>query len=171
MIFDYADGFRWNDADGIYEIIKDPDATVQYRLRWHDWLRGDDRYWLPKTFFVPGETATPPREGINGHRYRCTVGGRTAGTQPSWSTSGTATFTDGSVTWARIGAEDRIATNDFTAETGITVSAESIDATECVTLVTLTGGTLGRSYIVTDSITTDAGLTENQRFRVLVRQH
>lgn len=87
MMFDESEGFRWNAADRIWEIEKDPDATVIYRLAWHAFLRGDDRYWQPRTYFVPGETATPPREAINGHRYRCTIGGRTGGSAPTWNTS------------------------------------------------------------------------------------
>jgi hypothetical protein len=162
-------GFTFNVAAGIDEIRKDPSDDLPYSIQWYEFLRGDDRYWSAKTYYVPGETATPAREAINGHRYRCTIGGRTAGAAPTWPTSGSTTVVDGGVTWARIGLEDRIASSAWTAETGITTASGAIDATECVTTIRLSGGTAGRDYIVTNVIVTDAGYDKSKRFRVLVR--
>lgn len=163
------EGFTWNATEGIWEVEKDQDAVAIYRLHWYSFLRGDDAYWSPRAFFEIGDTATPSRSVQNGKRYRCTKGGQTSSAAPTWPTSA-GTVNDGGVTWTYIGDEDRLNTVDFTAETGITVSAESKDATETVALVTLSGGTAGQSYIVTCAVTTDGGLTENQRFRVKVRE-
>jgi len=163
--------FVWNEQQQIFEIEKDPDEDAPFSIHWYDALRGADRYWTPRSYFVPGDTVTPPREAINGHRYRCTIGGRTGGSAPVWPTTGTNTVTDGGVTWTRIGLEDRIATSTWTVETGIDDGTDSIDATECVTTLRLSGGTLGRGYIVTNAIVTDAGYDFNQRFRVLIRQN
>jgi len=163
------EGFTWNASDSVWEIEKDPDAVAIYRLHWYAFLRGDDAYWAPRSFFELGDTATPSRAVQNGKRYRCTKGGQTGSAAPSWPTSA-GTVNDGGVTWTYIGDEDRLNTVDFSAETGITIDAESKDATETVALVTLSGGTAGQSYIVTCEVTTDGGLTENQRFRVKVAQ-
>lgn len=163
------EGFTWNDTDRIWETEKDPDAVAIYRLHWYAFLRGDDAYWAPRAFFELGDTATPARSAQNGKRYRCTKGGQAGSAAPTWPTSA-GTVNDGGVTWTYIGDEDRLNTVDFSAETGITIDAESKDATETVALVTLSGGTAGQSYIVTCEVTTDGGLTENQRFRVKVAQ-
>jgi len=163
------EGFTWNDSERIWETDKDPDAVAIYRLHWYAFLRGDDAYWAPRSFFELGDTATPSRAVQNGKRYRCTKGGQTGSAAPSWPTSA-GTVNDGGVTWTYIGDEDRLNTVDFSAETGITIDAESKDVTETVALVTLSGGTAGQSYIVTCEVTTDGGLTENQRFRVKVAQ-
>jgi len=163
------EGFTWNDTDRAWEIEKDPDAVAIYRLHWYAFLRGEDAYWAPRAFFEIGDTATPARSFQNGKRYRCTKGGQTGSAAPTWPTSA-GTVNDGGVTWTYIGDEDRLATVDFTTETGITIDAESKDATETVALVTLSGGSAGQSYIVTCEVTTDGGLTENQRFRVKVRE-
>lgn len=161
--------FVYNEAERIWETEKDPDAVLQYKLHWYEWLRGSDRYWKPRAYFEIGETATPAREAQNGKRYRCTRGGQCGTTAPSWASDSTP-FTDGGVQWTLIGAEDRIATSAFTVDTGITIDDDDKDATETVALVTLSGGTAGQPYIVTNAITTDSGLEENQRFRVKVRE-
>jgi hypothetical protein len=161
--------FEYNESAGLDEIDKDPDAVLEYRLHWYEWLRGSDRYWTPRAYFNIGETATPPREAQNGKRYRCTRGGRTGSVAPSWATSSTP-FSDGGVQWTLIGDEDRIDTIDFVAETGITIDSEAKDATETVGLVKLSGGTAGRSYMITCEIVTDSAQTASQRFRVNVRE-
>lgn len=163
------EGFTWNESERIWEIDKDPDAVATYRLHWYAFLRGDDAYWAPRAFFEIGDTATPARSAQNGKRYRCTKGGQTGSSAPTFPTSA-GTVTDGGVIWTYIGDEDRLDTVDFSAGSGITVEAESKDATETVAQVTLSGGTAGQSCIVTCAVTTDAGLTENQRFRVKVRE-
>jgi hypothetical protein len=164
----FEEGFTWNAVERIWEIDKDPDATIICRLHWYQWLRGDDQYWKPRAYIDIGDTYTPQHEAQNGRRYRCTVGGRTGATAPTWPTS--STVTDGGVTWSHIGLEDRLDTIDFTASTGLTVDSDAKDATETVAEVTLSGGTAGQSYLVTCAITTDGGLDENQRFRVKVRE-
>lgn len=165
-----SDGFTWNEADQIHEIDKDPSDDLPYSRQWYPFLRGDDRYWAPRSYYFLGETTTPPREALNGHRYRCTVAGRTGAAQPTWPTSGSTTVTDGGITWTRIGLEDRIASSTWTAETGITAGSDAIDATECVTTVRLSAGTAGQSYVVTNVIVTDAGYDKSWRFRVNVRE-
>ena len=163
--------FTWNDKDKIFEIDKDPEEDAAFSIHWYDTLRGADRYWTPHAYFVPGETVTPRREALNGNRYRCTIGGRTAGSPPTWPTTGTDSVTDGGITWTRIGLEDRISSSVWDTETGLTEGTKSIDATECVTTVLLSGGTLGKGYIVDNIVTTDAGYDFPQRFRVWIRQN
>jgi len=155
--------------DGEYQIEKDPDSVIDYRVYWYDWLRGSDRYWTPRAYFSLGETATPPREAQNGKRYRCTRGGRCGSSAPTWATNSTP-FSDGGVQWTLIGDEDRIDTITFAAETGITIDSEGKDATETVGLVKLSGGTAGRSYMVTCEIVTDSAQTASQQFRVKVME-
>lgn len=161
-------GFRYG-ADGVPEIDVDADATDSYGLHWYEMLRGGDRYWAPRTYFVPGEVATPPREQLNGYRYRCTVGGKTGTRQPVWPPSGTVT--DGGVTWELAGAEDRIASSSYSAEAGVSVGSTGVDATKCVTTVVISGGTEGKRYLVTNEITTDHGRTMQQSFRLVVGAH
>ena len=49
-------------------------------------------------------TTTPNR--LNGHRYRCTVGGTSGGGQPTWPTGSGATVVDsGTLTWAEAGSD------------------------------------------------------------------
>lgn len=165
----YRDGFQVG-ADGMREILKDPAADLPYSLHWYDWLRGDDGYWNGRIIVQPGETYTPPASGLNGHRYRCTIGGRTGSTPPTWPTVGTSPFTDGGVTWVRIGLEDTISAATVTAETGLTATAVTIDSTGTLTTFTLSGGTAGRDYIVTVDVDTTAGHDDQRRFRVLVRE-
>lgn len=159
------------DVDGMAAIDKDPSDDLPYALYWYDWLRGDDQYWSPRTIVKPGETYTPPRDALNAQRYRCTIGGKTAATPPTWPTVGTTPFADGGVTWVRIGAEDRITgTPTVTPETGLTAGAVTVDPTGTLITFNLSGGTLGRSYIVNVDVDTVDGHDKQRRFRVKVME-
>ncbi len=63
---------------------------------------------------------------------------------------------DRSLDWeARLVDGETISSSDWTADAGITVSQES--ATDTVSTVRLTGGTLGTTYKVTNLVTTTLG--------------
>lgn len=159
-------GFSWNDAESLWECGKAAGSVIACRLHWYDWLRGEDEYWSPRVFVQLGQTFTPQRSAQNGKRYRCTIGGRTGAIAPSWPTSGSVT--DGGVTWVTIGAEDRLSSATVSADSGLTVAASGLDATETVVEITLSGGVSGRQHMVTVTVTTDAGLVDVLRFRVRV---
>jgi hypothetical protein len=150
------------------ERIKDAGDTLEYAFQWYDWLRGSDVYWKPSSYYSLGDTATPQRHASNGRRYRCTIAGRTATSPPTWPTSSTP-VTDGGAQWTLIGNEDRIASSDWTADAALTLTSESVDATLCVTQVTIAGGTAGQSYVVKDAVTTNAGRIAERSFVLKVR--
>ena len=56
--------------------------------------------WLANTAYTPTAVVIPTV--FTGYTWRCTTGGTSAGTEPSWPdpTSGTTTITDGGVTWS-----------------------------------------------------------------------
>jgi hypothetical protein len=60
-------------------------------------------FWLPSTVQVYGAVVLPATQ--NGHRYRCTRGGATAATEPTWPTRNGAVITDGEVEWTEAGAD------------------------------------------------------------------
>lgn len=62
---------------------------------------------------------------------------------------------------------ETISTSSFTAATGLTVDSSSNDGTTAT--VTLSGGTAGEAYKVTNEITTSAGRTLVFPFQVWVR--
>lgn len=154
-------------ADGVYRIEKDPDDTLPYSIQWYDWLRGANKYWAPRVFVRPGEIYTPSKAALNGHAYRCTTGGTTATTEPTWPTS--ATVTDGGVVWTEIGLEDTVSTSAWAAG-DLTDTGAAIDSTGCVTTVTLAGLTAGQDYEVTNSIVTTAGKHHDQSFVINCRE-
>lgn len=157
-------------ADGVVEILKDPAAELPYAVHWYDWLRGSDKYWSPRTRVKPGEIFTPAESALNGHRYRCTVGGQTGSSAPAWPSSGSTPFTDGGVSWVRIGAEDTVTVVTVAAESGLTAANAAIDATGTLTTLDLSGGEHGKSYLVTVTVETAQGKTDERRFRVRVRE-
>lgn len=161
-------GFEWNERDQLYEITKAAGDDLPYSIQWYKFLRGNDRYWAPRAFIIPGETTTPPADALNGHRYVCIVGGRTGSTPPAWTTTGADPINDGGVQWVRIGPEDRIASSQWIADNGLVVASPAIDVTLCVTTARLQTGIPGHQYIVANTITTDAGYDAVQRFRVRV---
>ncbi|MFY8163269.1 MAG: hypothetical protein ACOVKC_03430 [Brevundimonas sp.] len=66
-------------------------------------------------------------------------------------------------TWLDV---DTILTSNFTVEAGLTKASQSLTATKGI--VWLSGGTLGETYLVSNTITTAGGRTENREFRVLI---
>lgn len=162
-----SQGFRVA-ADGVDEIDKDPTAVLPYGIDVYAWLRGSDRYWSPRVYVHPGETYTPQQAALNGHRYRCTVGGRTGSVPPTWPTSSGGTVIDGGVTWTEIGSEDTLTTADWSADTGITVGTESIDSTARVAQAVLSGGVAGSSYSVHCDLVSTQGKQDRRSFRLRV---
>ncbi len=57
--------------------------------------------WAATTAVTAGTLKKPTVS--NGHYYRCTTGGTTGGSQPSWPTNAEATVTDGTVIWEEAG--------------------------------------------------------------------
>ncbi len=60
-------------------------------------------FWLLSTAFIFGAVVLPATK--NGHRYKCTQGGTTAATEPTWPTRDGATITDGGVRWQEAGSD------------------------------------------------------------------
>jgi hypothetical protein len=60
-------------------------------------------FWILTTAFTFGAVVLPATK--NGHRYKCTQGGTTAATEPTWPTRDGATITDGTVTWEEAGPD------------------------------------------------------------------
>lgn len=60
-------------------------------------------FWLPSTVIVYGAVVLPATK--NGHRYRCTRGGATAATEPTWPKRHGATIEDGAVKWEEDGPD------------------------------------------------------------------
>jgi hypothetical protein len=58
--------------------------------------------WLALTAYLAGEYVQPTVAGGNGHLYRCTAGGITAATQPTWPLTENGTVTDGSTAWEEL---------------------------------------------------------------------
>lgn len=75
------------------------------RTRWYALAQADSAtsgcaVWLPGMRVVAGERVIPRTPDGNPLRsYLCTVGGVTGATEPTWSQSLGATFSDGTVTW------------------------------------------------------------------------
>lgn len=151
---------------GEYEIVLDPDDELPFAIAWYWFLRGDDGFWAPRIFVAPGEIFTPAKAALNGHRYRCMVGGTTGSSAPTWPTSSGATVTDGGVTWKEIGAEDTIATSTWDAG-ALTDTGDTVDATDTVASVVLSNATEGVRYKVTNTITTADGKVKSQSFYVV----
>lgn len=157
-------------ADGIYRICKDPDDVLPYELQWYDFLRGNDKYWAPRTFVRPGEVWTPTQSKINGHRYVASTGGVTGIKEPDWPVSVGGFFNENNITWTEIGTEDKIASATWNAG-GLTATNEIVDSTGYVTSVTLAGLTAGQQYVVTNSIVSTRGKKKDQSFTVIVKQN
>jgi hypothetical protein len=51
--------------------------------------------WLASTAYIVGEYVQPTVAGGNGHTYRCTTAGTTAGTEPAWPLSENGTVSSG----------------------------------------------------------------------------
>ena len=65
---------------------------------------------------------------------------------------------------------DLISTSTVTVDTGITKVADTIDATNKIVSITLSGGTEGTVYTIKNTITTDNGRIAVKRFRVKVEK-
>lgn len=63
---------------------------------------------------------------------------------------------------------DTIASSTWTASDGLTVAGSSIDGN--VTKVVLQGGVAGYTYIVTNRMTTTAGLVEPRSMRIVCQE-
>jgi hypothetical protein len=57
--------------------------------------------WAVTTAYAVGDIRKPTVD--NGHRYRCTVAGTSAGSEPTWPTADGGTVADGTVTWEEYG--------------------------------------------------------------------
>lgn len=68
--------------------------------------------------------------------------------------------------WLRGG--DQIVSSTFIAEPGITISGATHDFTTAT--VTVSGGTIGQTYIITNEITTSHGLAEEHSFVAVIVQ-
>ena len=73
---------------------------------------------------------------------------------------------DYQVDWTTWLAGDTISTATFTVGAGLTKASQS--NTTATATVWLSGGTLGETYLVSHTITTAGGRTENREFRVVI---
>ncbi len=80
--------------------------TAQYVI---DIMQSKATAWAATTAYALNDLHNPG----NGHYYKVTSAGTSAGTVPTWPTGSGATVTDGSVTWTEQGAS--IATESTTA--------------------------------------------------------
>ncbi len=71
-----------------------------------------------------------------------------------------------SIDWSAFLGADTIATSAWAAESGITIDGNSF--TDTVTTVTLSGGAEGTAYVITNQITTAAGLSKDKDFTIKV---
>jgi hypothetical protein len=62
--------------------------------------------WTVATDYSQGEVVVPTSGGAVGYRFRCTVAGTShAATEPTWTTTVGATYTDNTVTWINDGPD------------------------------------------------------------------
>lgn len=158
-------GFQ-EDSNG-YWIVKDPGATKPYTIDWYPFLRGNDKYWAPRTSFYLNQTITPSAKSLNNHRYRCTTPGTSSDIEPTWTTGSGSTVLDGTIVWTEIGVEDTISTAAYTVQTGMTKVAESTTST--TSTVKISGGTANTVYTVDCLMTSTGGVIESSKFRVSVK--
>lgn len=159
--------FEINPVNGVPMIDKDAGDTLDYRIAYHEWLRGGDVDWSPRAVYALGQTVWPRVGNSNAKRYRCTAAGRAGSTQPTWASSGAVT--DGGVTWTTIGAVPTMASASASADSGITVGSATVDATGNVVTVRISGGTAGQTYRVTVAATLSTGEVVEMSFDVVVK--
>jgi hypothetical protein len=80
-------------------------TVVDGSLTWRD----KGTYWVPSTVYAVGHVINPR----NGIEYRCTVGGTSGATEPTWPPALDVPVTDGGVTW--VGTTTIIGANLATA--------------------------------------------------------
>lgn len=68
-------------------------ALDPYGMKPYGWT------WTAGTKVVVGEVCTPTPGNVNGHTFRCTTAGITGASEPAWTTTGSATYTDGTAVW------------------------------------------------------------------------
>lgn len=61
----------------------------------------DAAAWEATTVYAAGDLAL--KVSINGHYYRCTTGGTSGSSEPTWPTTAEATVADGTVVWEEAG--------------------------------------------------------------------
>lgn len=65
---------------------------------------------------------------------------------------------------------DTISSSTVTVDTGITKTADTVDATNKIVSITLSGGTAGTVYTIKNTIVTANARTAVKRFRVKVEE-
>ena len=140
---------------------------------------------LTERFSIPRQPNFPyasgahvrPIDGGTGWQYQSS-GGVTNGDdfEPQWPTEEGGTVVDGSLTWT---AEDitfdslryRIASVEWTAPDGITLSDESVIDQPAMqeVRVTVAGGTAGQKYRIVGVVTTTTGLEYEVRIELKVK--
>ncbi len=170
------DGFKPNQVTGIPRIDKSPGADLPYTIDWYPWLRGDDLYWsefpspeqAAKRFYHAGQTVTPSRDRLNGHRYQAQNAGVIGAAEPAWPTGSGATVVDGSITWKEIGPEDTLDSVVHEPAAPLTKDTESNDDT--TSTVELSGGsTAGTVHRVSMHVVTTLGREDDRSFDVVMR--
>jgi len=129
-----------------------------------EWRRELSRRWVMDTSYGAGVVVVPEGDPT-GFEY-ISSGGRTAALEPVWPTVLGAEVIDGSLIWTAQNYTsdsllDQIDTDSWTTSspTGLTVEpiAPALSDESQLTSVVLSGGVLGRTYIVENEIVTSLG--------------
>lgn len=131
--------------------------AITYEIPWWSYL---GRTWRPGERFIAATFVRPTRP--NGFEYECTTAGQTAYREPQqWPTTVGAMLIDGSVTWTcrAIGnsAVDTISISVWTADVGLTLAGQQVNATKQLTSVRISAGLAGQDYTVENEVTTASG--------------
>ncbi len=120
-----------------------------------------ERTWEPGRVYAAA-TFVRPRLST-GFEYECTDPGQSASEEPIWPTTIGQTIVDGSVVWAcrdqSNAAVDAVSTSDWAVTpSGPTISGKATNPGALETSAKFTGGTVGTTYEVRNTVTTASGL-------------
>lgn len=78
---------------------------------------------------------------------------------------------DYSIDWGEWLGTDTIDTSDWTVPSGIVGGARSIDPIGKITTIWLSGGTVAQTYTIRNRITTVGGRTNDQTFKITIKEN
>lgn len=148
---------------------KDPAEKLDYAVNFEPGLL---RRWIPGAHHEVDDRVRPTKP--NGYQLKCTVAGQSGSKEPTtWPTTVGETITEGSVTWQceAISDDGLVATLDgtpnWTAEAGVTVSAETADGQ--MAFAKIEGGADGEDYSILIEAPCTDGTTRVKRAILPVR--
>lgn len=135
-----------------------------------EFARALETIWKPANEYAATQYVRPVT--INGFEYECTDAGQSGSQEPDWPTTIGETINDGSVEWTcrdfASNATDSIQTHTVVADTGLTIDSSTISGTRID--VTVSGGTLGRSYDMAVRANTTAGSVFVETVRITITE-